>query len=58
MHRAPGIVRLDVWASPVTVPRDGTRGGSDLMEKAALDLTDADIAALADWFSGLAPEKR
>lgn len=45
------VTQLRLW-------RDGTRGGSELMEKAALDLTDAEIAALADWFSGLTPEKR
>ena len=39
--------------------RDGHRGGGErahLMRKAAQDLSDADIAALADYFAGLPTE--
>ncbi|PYE85563.1 c-type cytochrome [Pseudoroseicyclus aestuarii] len=39
--------------------REGGRGGgalAPLMQAAARDLTDADIAALADYYAGLAPE--
>lgn len=38
--------------------RDGHRGGgvrANLMTKAAQDLSDAEITALAEWFAGLAP---
>lgn len=40
--------------------RDGNRGGgpaAELMYKAARDLSDAEIAALAGYYSGLAPAK-
>lgn len=46
----------DYLVSQLKLWRDGHRGGGErakLMRKAAQDLKDADIEALADWFSGL-----
>lgn len=37
--------------------RDGIRSDSELMLKAARDLTDEDIADLADWYASLPPGK-
>ncbi|SFB85865.1 c-type cytochrome [Tropicimonas isoalkanivorans] len=43
-------------AAQLSLWRDGLRGGSDVMTKAAMDLSDADIAALAGWYGALSPE--
>jgi len=49
----------DYLAAQLELWRDGKRGGGErakLMRKAAKDLEDTDIDALADWFSGLSVE--
>lgn len=43
-------------AAQLRLWRDGTRGGSQLMTKAAHDLTDADIAELSAWYAAQTPE--
>lgn len=43
----------DYLAAQLRLWRAGQRGGSELMTKAAQDLTDADIETLAEWYAGL-----